>query len=153
MSAVMPKKTRNSKTHKKNIRRGLSLYKTDASPYWFARIWVSGEKKYVVRSTKESSQLAAEEIAEELFYDLKQKRFVEAIPKDRLFIHYADMLVKQQRRIAGKTKSKRYASDDESILHRKGDGVVDYFGRRDVASITTPDIREYLTRSSYAIIS
>ena len=66
----MVKKSRNSKTHTKTLRKGLSLYKTDASPYWFARIWVSGERKYVVRSTKETSRLVAEEVAEELLNDL-----------------------------------------------------------------------------------
>jgi site-specific recombinase XerD len=140
----MVEKRQNQKIKVKKIRRGLSVYKTDASPYWYARIWLSGERKYLVRSTKETSRLAAEEVAEELLNDIKQKRFVDAVPKERLFIHYADMLVKEQRRIAGKTKSKRFAIDDESILHRKGDGVVDYFGRRDVSSITTGDIRKYL---------
>ena len=96
----------------------MSLYKTDASPFWYARIWLSGERKYLVRSTKETSRLAAVDVAEELFYDIKQKRFVDAIPRERLFIYYADMLVKEQRRIAGKTKSKRFAIDDESVLHR-----------------------------------
>jgi hypothetical protein len=140
----MVKNSRNAKTHTKTIRKGLSLYKTDASPYWFARIWVSGERKYIVRSTKETSRLNAEEVAEEIFYDLKQKKFVDGVPRDRMFIHYADMLVKEQRRLAGKSKNKRFARDDEKILHRDGDGVVDYFGRKDIKSITTPAIREYL---------
>jgi hypothetical protein len=144
MFPVMVKQSKNTKTDKKTIRRGLSLYKTDASPYWFARIWVSGERKYVVRSTKENSRLAAEEVAEELLHDLKQKRFIDSVPREKTFIHYADMLVKDQRRQSGKTKNKRFAKDDEKILHRDGDGIIDYFGRRDVASITTPIIREYL---------
>jgi site-specific recombinase XerD len=140
----MSKKPQKRKIETKTIRRGLSLYKTDSSPFWYARIWLSGERKYLVRSTKETSRLNAADVAEELLHDIKQNRFVDAIPREKLFIHYADMLVKEQRRIAGKTKSKRFAIDDESILHRKGDGVVDYFGRRDVSSITTADIRKYL---------
>jgi len=140
----MSQKTRNPKTHPKIIRRGVSLYKTGGSPYWFARIWVSGEQKYVVRSTKETSRITAGEVAEELLHELKQNRFVDGVPPKRTFIHYADMLVKEQRRQSGKTKNKRFGQDDEMILHRDGDGIVDYFGRRDVSSITTPDIREYL---------
>ena len=142
--SAMASKSKNQKTHTKTLRKGLSLYKTDASPFWFARIWISGERKYVVRSTKETSRLAAADVAEELLHDLKQKRFVDGVPNNRTFIHFADMLVKDQKRQAGKTKSARFAVDDEKMLHRSGDGVVDYFGRRDVASITTPDIREYL---------
>jgi len=140
----MTDQTRNQKTHTKTIRKGLSLYKTDRSPYWFARIWIGGEKKYVVRSTKETSRLVAEEVAEELLNDLKQDRFVFGVPKNRTFNHYAEMLIKEQRRQSGKTKNIRFAKEDEKILNRKGDGIIDYFGRKDVASIHTLDIRNYL---------
>ena len=98
----------------------------------------------MVRSTKETSRLAASEVAEELLHDLKQNRFVDGVPKERRFIHYADLLVKEQKRLAGKGRSKRFARDDEMMLHRKGDGIIDYFGQKDVGSITTPVIREYL---------
>jgi site-specific recombinase XerD len=136
--------TRNQKTHNKVIRKGLSLYKTDSSPNWFARIWISGEKRYVVRSTKETSRLVAEEVAEELLNDLKQDRYVFGVPKTRTFKHYADMLIKEQQRQSGKTRNARFAKDDEKLLKRDGDGIIDYFGNRDVASITTMDIRDYL---------
>ena len=131
--------TRNQKTHNKVIRKGLSLYKTDSSPYWFARIWISGEKKYVVRSTKETSRLAAEEVAEELLNDLKQDRYVFGVPKNRTFNHYADKLVKEQQRQSGNTRNTRFAKDDEKLLNRDRDGIIDYFGNRDVASISTMD--------------
>ena len=140
----MVKKSRNSKTHTKTLRKGLSLYKTDASPYWFARIWVSGERKYVVRSTKETSRLAAEEVAEEVLHDLKTKRFVDGVPRKLTFINYAEMLIDEQKRLSGKTKNERFSRDDEKIINRKGDGLSDYFGRKDISSITTTDIRKYL---------
>jgi len=120
----------NQKTHKKVIRKGLSLYKTTRSPYWFARIWISGDQKYVARSTKEISRLAAEEVAEELLNDLKQDRYVFGVPKDRTFSHYADMSIKEQQRQSGKTKNPRFAKDDEKLLKRDGDGIIDYFRRR-----------------------
>ena len=137
-------RTRNQKTHKKSIRKGLSLYRTKSSPFWFARIWISGEKKYVVRSTKETSRLVAEEDAEELINDLKQDRFVFGVPKDRTFNHYAEMLIKEQRRQSGKTKNARFSKDDEKLLNRDGDGIIEFFGRKDVGTIKTPQIREYL---------
>ena len=37
-------KNLNQKTHTKTIRKGMSLYKTGRSPYWFVRIWIGGEK-------------------------------------------------------------------------------------------------------------
>ena len=136
--------THNQKTHKKVIRKGLSLYKTTRSPYWFARIWISGDQKYVVRSTKETSRLAAEEVAEELLNDLKQDRYVFGVPKDRTFSHYADLLIKEQQRQSGKTRNARFAKDDEKLLTRKGEGIIDYFKSRDIGSISTKDIRDYL---------
>ena len=137
-------RTRNQKTHKKILRKGLSLYRTKGSPYWYARIWNSGDKKYVVRSTKETSRLVAEEVAEELINDLKQDRFVFGIPRDRTFNHYAELLIKEQRKQSGKTKNARFSKDDEKLLNRDGDGIIEYFGRKDVATIKTLQIREYL---------
>ena len=137
-------KNRNQKTHTKTIRRGLSIYKTPSSPYWFARIWVAGERKYIVRSTKETSRLSAEEVAEEVLHDLKTKRFVDGVPRKLTFINYAEMLIDEQKRLSGKTKNERFSRDDEKIINRKGDGLSDYFGRNDISSITTTDIRKYL---------
>ena len=134
----------NQKTHTKTIRKGMSLYKTGRSPYWFVRIWIGGEKKYVVRSTKETSRLVAEEVAEELLNDLKQDRFVFGVPKNRTFNHFAGLLINEQRRLAGKGRSASFAKDDEKLLNRKEDGIIDYFGRKDIGIIKTPQIREYL---------
>ena len=110
-------KNRNQKTHTKTIRRGLSIYKTPSSPYWFARIWVAGERKYIVRSTKETSRLSAEEVAEEVLHDLKTKRFVDGVPRKLTFINYAEMLIDEQKRLSGKTKNVRFARDDEKIIN------------------------------------
>ena len=135
--------TRNQKTHIKKIRKGLTLYKTTSSPYYFARIWVSGERKYVVRSTKEVSKLAAEEVAEELLHDLKQGRHVSGVPKNKTFKHHAYILINEQKRQSGKTRNSRFGKDDQKILEQKG-GVIDFFGHMDIASITTRTIRDYL---------
>ena len=48
------------------VHKGIAIYKTHASPYWNARIRDPRTKRYVVRSTKETSRLKAREVAEEL---------------------------------------------------------------------------------------
>ena len=78
--------SRFAKTVKKTVRRGVSLYKVGASPYWYARIWNSPVGKYIVRSTKETSRLVAAEVAEELYSDLKQKKFLDEVPRTKTFI-------------------------------------------------------------------
>ena len=135
--------SRFAKTAKKTVRRGVSLYKVEASPYWYARIWNSSVGKYIVRSTKETSRLVAAEVAEELYSDLKQKKFLDEVPRTKTFIYFAEKLIKQQRRLAGKTRSSAFASDDEKLLKRNGDGIIDYFYKRDITLIRTSDITEY----------
>ncbi|MDC0499710.1 integrase [Paracoccaceae bacterium] len=135
--------SRFAKTAKKTVRRGVSLYKVGASPYWYARIWNSSVGKYIVRSTKETSRLVAAEVAEELYSDLKQKKFLDEVPRTKTFIYFAEKLIKQQRRLAGKIRSSAFASDDEKLLKRNGDGIIDYFYKRDITLIRTSDITEY----------
>jgi hypothetical protein len=45
--------------------------------------------------------------------------------------------------LAGKTRSVAFASDDEKLLKRKNDGIIDYFYKRDISLIRTSDITEY----------
>mgnify|MGYP001363270421 FL=1 len=135
--------SRCARTAKKTVRRGVSLYKVGASPYWYARIWNSSVGKYIVRSTKENSRLVAAEVAEELYSDLKQRKFLDEVPRTKTFIYFAEKLIKQQRRLAGKTRSSAFASDDEKLLKRNGDGIIDYFYKRDITLIRTSDITEY----------
>ena len=136
--------SKNSKIGKKIIRKGLSIYKTGGSPYWYARMLVRGERKYVVRSTNETSRVQAKTAAEELLEDLSRGQQLQGTPIKRQFGHYAEQLVKDQRRIAGKERAKSFSKNDEQILNRDPDGLLSYFGRMDVAEINTPKIREYL---------
>jgi len=52
------------------VSRGVAIYKTHASPYWNARVRDPATRKYVVRSTRETSRLRAREVAEEIAADL-----------------------------------------------------------------------------------
>ena len=138
------KRNRNSILDKKDIRKGLSIFKTGNSPYWYARMLVRGERRYITRSTNETGKIAAGAAAEELFLELSSGEILQGTPKNRQFQHYADQLIREQQRVAGKQRAKSYAKNDEQILNRQGDGLLAYFGKMDVAEITTPKIREYL---------
>ena len=48
------------------IHRGLAIYKTHASDFWYARIRDPKTRRYVVRSTKETSRIGARRAAAEL---------------------------------------------------------------------------------------
>tara|TARA_Y200000002_G_C22415297_1_gene551547 strand:- start:496 stop:654 length:159 start_codon:yes stop_codon:yes gene_type:complete len=47
--------------------------------------------------------------------------------------------------LAGKTRSVAFASDDEKLLKRKNDGIIDYFYKLDISLIRTSDITEYFS--------
>jgi integrase len=135
---------KNSMVDQKVIRKGLSIYKTGNSPYWYARMYVVGARKYVIRSTKETGRVSAMKSAEELLKDLSEGEELKSTPPNKQFQYFAKQLVIDQKRIAGKERSKRYSKNDEQILCRKEDGLLDYFGKMDVEKITTPRMREYL---------
>ena len=50
--------------------RGIAIYQTGASPYWYARIRDPNKKKYVVRSTNETSRVKARQVAQEISQSL-----------------------------------------------------------------------------------
>ena len=74
--------------------KGLFLYKTGRSPYYFVRIWNPITKKYVIRSTKEITRLDAREVAQELFVKLSQTQFKKSA-RNKSFNNFAFLLMKQ----------------------------------------------------------
>jgi hypothetical protein len=74
------------------IQKGLAIYQVNASPFWYARIRDPSTKRHVVRSTKETSQLKARKVAEELFLSVIRNSPL-TVPKDRTFGYFADELI------------------------------------------------------------
>ena len=99
----------------------------------------------MVRSTKEVSRIDAIEALEEIIMKLKENTDLSKVASKMMFSHFAESLMKQQSAMSGKTRSLRFAKDDESIIQREGDGLIAYFGGRNINDITTYDLREYLS--------
>ena len=55
------------------IRRGLALYQTYASPYYFARILDARNQRYKVRSTKETNRVEARKVADEYAHQITSR--------------------------------------------------------------------------------
>jgi len=140
----MSKPSRNVKISTKLIRRGLALYRTAASPYWHARIWLPAERRYLVRSTKERSRVSAQEAAEEIVSDLQQGKRLDRVSRDRAFESFAEKMLENDEHESGQSLHRLTASNEKSILYREPDGVLAYFGRMDVGTVQTPNIRDYL---------
>lgn len=79
------------------LHKGVAIYKTHASPYWFARIRDPKTKKQIVRSTKEASRITAGTVAEELARDILVRE--KAAPKKFTFKYFATRFVAKGRRL------------------------------------------------------
>jgi len=141
----VPKLTKSKLT--KHIRKGVAIYKTERSPFWYARIWNPHERKYLVRSTKETSRIEALDAATELADGLTASKFKNSKSKKPVsFETYALKLLEETRqRTKVRTGSYVY-QDTYKILYRRGDGLIAYFGDISVADINAGSIRSYVTK-------
>ncbi len=138
----MTKTTKNQFSNLKHIRTGLAVYKTGRSPFWHLRLWDNSKKQYIRRSTKETSRIeaidAAKEFADSYRHSVDPRQ---AVKKDRSFESFAkrfDAFAK-----ANNSNARSY-SDGRKILYREGDGLISYFGKYDVAQITSGTMRDFL---------
>jgi len=134
------KKSIDSVRSLKHLRKGLAIYKTGRSPFWYIRLRDPLTAKYVVRSSREKSRHEAIEAAFE-FADTYHSRAnsVFAQSKDASFEHYGKILLQSQ-----KTKT-NWSHRDNRILSRPKDGLIFYFGKYDVTKVTSGMVRKYLS--------
>ena len=120
------------------IRRGLAIYKTHASPYYFARILDTKTKRYKVRSTKETTRIQARLVAEELFQELSRPD--RPAQREFSFRYYAQRLIlKGQAQVERGERNKNYIRTTKLFLDNDDWGLVKYFGQRDIRELTTRD--------------
>ena len=127
------------------ISRGLAIYQTNASPYWFVRIRDPVSKRNVVRSTKETSRLEARKVAEELFITILKGPSRVKVPREMTFGYFAEELVKveQRRGKLGEINQKLWANTQFYLEHSLW-GILKQFELVDVRSITTVEYNDYM---------
>lgn len=129
------------------IRRGLAIYKVNASPYWYVRLRDTRHQKNIVRSTKETSRIAARTAAEELAASILATGAICAAPKEYRFSHFADLLIKEaEHDVARGNRAKSIIKDTRSILEHKERGLIKEFGNKDVREIKTKDFATFVRR-------
>ena len=120
------------------LRRGLALYQTHASPYYFARILDPRSQRYKVRSTKETSRIEARQAAEELAQQICSKDA--PAEKEFSFKTYAQRLILKGQQLADSgERNKNYIRTAKLFLDNDDWGLVRHFGTRDVRELTTRD--------------
>ena len=118
------------------VHKGVAIYKTHASPFWFARIRDPQAKKYVVRSTKATSRVKAREIAEELAHEVLSA--VRKTPKEYSFKYYATRFIEKGRRlVATGERNANYIRTTRLFLDNDEWGLMKHFGGQDVRELRT----------------
>lgn len=149
------------KTEARRIRKGLSLYKQPqrngrGSPYWYARVYMKiGDRSLHTRSTETTDIRLAEKKAEELYVDCLKMRDGDLrgisssvrtkVAPERRFDRVADQYLDRIKVEAGTNERglRRLSDTRHSIMARNGFAA--FFGKRDVSSITTLSIRDFLS--------
>jgi hypothetical protein len=128
----------------RRLRQGLAVYKVRLSPYWMVRIRDKASRRYIVRSTKETTRLAAYRVAEEIAAEVLRLAGVNAVPRGRTFEDYAERFLAEQQQLVDKgVRSPSLQKQDRYLIFQKEWGLVAFFGRKDIATITTKDIVDY----------
>jgi hypothetical protein len=127
------------------ISKGVAVYQTNASPYYYARILDLKTGKYVVRSTKETSRLEARQVAQELAYTLRSPSRI-AEPEFS-FKYYAQRYVEKARgRAARGELNANYVRTATVMLDNDDWGLVRHFSKRDVRELKTRDWQLFIEK-------
>ena len=142
----MKKKTNINKTNKIHdlsaVEKGITIYKQERSDFYYVRIYL-GNRKYVRRSTGETSKIEAKKRALEFSESLRTKNKIDVPQKDS-FEFYANKLIEHEMELSKTKRSKRFGKDTKKYITRKELGLNTVFGGMDISQITTFDIRSYL---------
>ena len=129
------------------VYRGVAIYKTHASPFWFARIRDPHSRKYIVRSTKETSRLEARKVAQELAVDVLSRQ--KATPKEYCFKYYATRFIDKGRRlVATGERNANYIRTTRLFLDNDEWGLMKHFGGSDVRELRTRHWAEFLDQTA-----
>ena len=127
------------------IRRGLALYQTYASPFYFARILDARNQRYKVRSTKETNRVEARKVADEYAHQITSRD----APADKEFSFktYANRFIQKGRQLAQSgERNKNYIRTTRLFLDNDNWGLVRHFGTRDVRELTTRDWQLFIEK-------
>lgn len=144
------------KTEAVKLRRGLFLYKQPlgkgrGSPCWYARAYLDGKPH--TRSTGTTDRRLAEQRAHDLYAELTMAKLYGAgfgggFGPSRVltyrFDRVADQWLDDKLKETGGDRRKLRRYKDYRQVTLSQNGLARHFGHKDVATITTDDIRKYL---------
>ncbi|MFN5759899.1 MAG: tyrosine-type recombinase/integrase [Sphingomonadaceae bacterium] len=153
--APKPDPAETSKFRVIKIKKGLAVYKQSRSPFWYVRCYMPFGGRYnQVISTKTDSEREARKIAEDFYIEcaVKKRALGGDLPsgskaaKDLRysFSAVADEFLEDRKRYAGTNpKHLRNYHDMRKLIHAKN-GLKAFFAKRDISTIVTADVRDYM---------
>ena len=123
--------------------RGVSIYKVDGSANWYVRVWDRERQRYVVKTTGARAAVKAREIAKE--FALELLRSERPVEREFTFRHFAlKCLTNSSALVAKGERNSNYARVLQWVIQKDDWGLVRRFGAKDIRSIRTQDVRNYL---------
>lgn len=126
-----------------NIYKGLSIYRVSNSPNWMVRVWDRKRKKYLVKTTGETSSILAKEAAISL--GLSLLKTAPTVPTEYLFSTYAQKLLRKTKILSDTgERNPNYVKTIHWAIQNIDWGLLDYFGDHDIRKVKTNTFHEYL---------
>lgn len=126
-----------------NIYKGLSIYQVSNSPNWMVRVWDRKRKKYLVKTTGETSSILAKEAAISL--GLSLLKTAPTVPTEYLFSTYAQKLLRKTKILSDTgERNPNYVKTIHWAIQNADWGLLDFFGDHDIRKVKTNTFHEYL---------
>ena len=123
--------------------RGVSIYKVDGSENWYVRVWDRERQRYIVKTTGVRTAVKARAIAKE--FALELLRSEKPVDREFTFRHFAlKCLTNSSALVAKGERNSNYARVLQWVIQKDDWGLVRRFGAKDIRSIRTQDVRNYL---------
>jgi hypothetical protein len=128
-----------------NLRRGLAIYKVNASPYYRVRVWLPSQKRRIVKTTKTNDRIEAISIAEEFLNTLGTRGYLNEVPQSRTFENFSDKLLRNEkaRGERGEISTRLWKVTKFYLDHKKW-GVLRRFAKTDITAIQPKHYHQFL---------
>lgn len=127
----------------KKVSTGVSIYRVKNSPYWMVRVWDRRRKKYIVKSTGETSAIEAKMLAQELAISLLASQPI--VPSEFLFKTFAKKFLHKSRiQSQSGDLSQNYVKTMHWAVTNADWGLYEYFKEEDIRELRTHHWQEYL---------
>ena len=123
------------------IYKGMSLFRKERSPYYWGYLNVGGVVKKKSLGTDKKNQ--AEKLLFEWKSELMSGKDSDIGEAGNSFSHYAKKYIQKEKRLPPRPSGIEQWTDTQRLLHRTN-GLLDFFGNKDVNMITVQDIDNFI---------